>query len=238
MGETATLPAPAAPRHDEWRDRRWRLTGLALVVVWVAVVVAALLVAEKQQTLTDLEQSLANGSVSDVELTQPDYDAGPRIPVVLRWREHGLRRWADVTVRPAETAPASRPDVITGDPVVHLERLGADVTTTLGSPADIPVRSSWSLRGVGWTGPGWFGGLVLGAWVASFLTLGFGPEPWRATRWGWGWFVLLAGPFGAMAYVLLGGPLGLPRPRNPHRRLTGGWAFLLAFVLLGGSQAG
>lgn len=238
MGETTTLPAPPAPRHDEWLDRRWRLTGLALVVAWVAVVVAALLVAEKQQTLTDLEQSLANGSVSDVELVQPDYDAGPRIPVVLRWREHGLRRWADVTVRPGETSPASRPDVISGDPVAHLEGLGAHVRTSLGSPADIPVRSSWSWRGGGWTGPGSFGALVLGAWVASFLTLGLGPEPWRATRWGWGWFVLLGGPFGAMAYVLLGGPLGLPRPRHPHRRLTGGWAFLLASALLGGSQAG
>jgi lipopolysaccharide export LptBFGC system permease protein LptF len=60
---------------------------------------------------------------------------------------------------------------------------------------------------------------------------------WRLTRWAWGWFVLLAGPLGCAAYLLLGGPLGVARPRNPSRRVTGGWAFLLAMFFFGGSNA-
>ena len=71
-------------------------------------------------------------------------------------------------------------------------------------------------------------------WLAVLLLIVGGPEPWRATRWAWGWVVLLAGPLGSVAYLLLGGPLALLRPHAGHRRLTGGWAFLLAWFLFAG----
>lgn len=45
---------------------------------------------------------------------------------------------------------------------------------------------------------------------------------------------LLTGPLGSVAYLLLGGPTGVLRPHHGHRRLTGGWAFLLAWVLFAG----
>ena len=51
------------------------------------------------------------------------------------------------------------------------------------------------------------------------------------------WLTLLGGPIGCLAFLLLGGPLGLWPPKDLTRRLTGGWAFLLAMVLLGGSNA-
>lgn len=66
---------------------------------------------------------------------------------------------------------------------------------------------------------------------------GAGPAPWRATSWAWIWLILGGGPLGSIAYLLLGGPLGLWRPRDVNRRLTGGWAFLIALVLGGGSNA-
>ncbi len=51
------------------------------------------------------------------------------------------------------------------------------------------------------------------------------------TRWAWAWFMVLGGPLGSVAYLLLGGPLGVVRPRAGHRRLTGGWAFLISLVI-------
>ncbi len=39
-------------------------------------------------------------------------------------------------------------------------------------------------------------------------------------------------PIGGIAFLLLAGRLpGVPTPRDTTRRLTGGWAFLLAFPL-------
>ena len=45
-------------------------------------------------------------------------------------------------------------------------------------------------------------------------------------------------PIGSLAFLLLGGPLGVLRPRDLNRRLTGGWAFLIALVFLGGPNTG
>lgn len=57
-----------------------------------------------------------------------------------------------------------------------------------------------------------------------------GPAPWRATPWAWFWW--LWNPVGIAAFLLASGPLpGLPAPRNPNRRLTGGWSFLLMLVV-------
>jgi len=85
----------------------------------------------------------------------------------------------------------------------------------------------------GWRGSVWTGLQGFVAWFAALVLLRHGPEPWRATRWAWGWLVLLGGPLGALAYLLLGGPLGARRPTEVGGRLTGGWAFLLALILFG-----
>jgi hypothetical protein len=66
--------------------------------------------------------------------------------------------------------------------------------------------------------------------LATLLLLVREPQPWRATPWAWFW--IWTTPIGTPLYLLLSGPTPLlPAPRNPNRRLTGGWAFLLAFVL-------
>lgn len=80
------------------------------------------------------------------------------------------------------------------------------------------------------------GWLVFVASAATLLLLIGGPQPWRATRWAWFWLALPVAPLGLLAYFLLGGPLGVARPRHPNRRLTGGWAFLLALVFFGGAN--
>jgi uncharacterized membrane protein HdeD (DUF308 family) len=72
--------------------------------------------------------------------------------------------------------------------------------------------------------------IPLGLWWLILLTAG--PQPWRATRWAWFW--LSGSVVGAIAFVLLSGPLPRVRgPRRPERRLTGGWALLIGVVLAG-----
>ena len=55
----------------------------------------------------------------------------------------------------------------------------------------------------------------------------------------WAWLVRPAPPVGVPAYLLLGGPVELGRPKPLARLwLTGGWAFLLGLLFGGGSAAG
>jgi hypothetical protein len=125
----------------------------------------------------------------------------------------------DVQVLGADTpAPTSHgydaweaPVIVTDDdPRETLRSITSGMQITKGSSLGDSSFSSWS-------------GGHRGAVVLALLT-------WLAV-------LFLTGPLGSVAYLLLGGPLSAGRPRAPHRRLTGGWAFLLAMVVFGGSNA-
>src|SRR5690606_10962519 len=80
----------------------------------------------------------------------------------------------------------------------------------------------------GWRTPMWTTFALLVLWLGTFALVRAQPRPGRATRAAWSWLVLLGGPVGAVAYLVLGGPTGLLGPPPRWRpRLTGGWAFLL-----------
>lgn len=230
--------ATAAPEaaYDEWRTRRWRLTGLAFALAWLVVAATLGLAGEKRSDLPTLEASIADGSVTHVEIVgfrdYANWQGSTR--ATLRWHGALVSRFVEVEVdtRPGPTTSTSV-DRIVGDPADHLR-------------ADVPgLEISWSeprsgtvLEWHDWRGPGWAGLLGFGAWFGTILLAGNGPEPWRATKWAWIWVTLSGGPIGCLAYLLLGGPLGLWRPRDLSRRLTGGWAFLLSLVLFGGGRSG
>ena len=80
---------------------------------------------------------------------------------------------------------------------------------------------------------GWTAGVLIVVFLGTLGLLVLGPEPWRATRWAWFWLVTsAAAPLAAVAYLVLAGPTSLSRaPRDGSRRLTGGWAFLIASVV-------
>ena len=83
----------------------------------------------------------------------------------------------------------------------------------------------------------WAAWLGVATWFGTVLLAGSGPEPWRGTRWAWTWLTLFGGPLGCLGFFLLGGPFGLLPPRDPgRRRLSGGWAFLIALVVFGGTS--
>jgi hypothetical protein len=230
-----TTPHQVRSTHDEWRDRRWRLTGA--VIGLLAVVTAALLVTTgvRPASYGDLLSDVAQSKVVEVQVVGPDApEEGDRIE--LRWSVLAgvLDQYAVVQVGDRRGYNAwDEPVFVSGDdPRETLRSINPGVRITDGSTRG---DASFSVRE--WRAPGPVVLLALATWLAVLLLLVGGPEPWRATRWAWAWFVLLAGPLGCVAYLLLGGPLGVAQPRHLSRRLTGGWALLLALVFFGGSNA-
>lgn len=227
MAVEVTTPAPVA--HDEWRDRRWRLTGL--LVAMMALTTAALLVATgtRPASYGDLLSDVAGGKVSEVEVVGPDVPkAGDSVE--LRWKVLAdvLDQYAVVEVGGNRGYDAWRKPVFasSGDPLATLRSINSGIVLTPASSSDGPSTSFMD-----WRAPGAVVLLALATWLAVLLLIIGGPEPWRATRWAWGWAWLLTGPLGSVAYLLLGGPLGTFRPRDRRRRLTGGWAFLAAMIV-------
>ncbi len=236
------VPAAASARpastYDGW-TRRDRVAGWLLVATWVALLVSAVVTGQRVSTFAHLEARVAAGDVSTVEIVgeQLPADAIGYGGVQLRWREGWVLHAAWVTEASSErqAAKARRSDgdrvVVVGSVEDHLRRLDPEVSFSRGEYRS----SSFTLGGL--EGPGWIGVGYLVLLVGTLALIG-GPRPWRATRWAWGWLVLLVPPYGVAAYLLLGGPAGLLPPRDPRRVwLTGGWAFLLALVLGPGSAA-
>jgi hypothetical protein len=227
--------APAPTSYEEWRDRRWRVTSLLFVVLWLVTAAAVGLAGEKRSDLGSLQAGIADGSVSRVEVVGLPEGAQPsgRTSATLEWRDGWFGRFAEVTVDARRDAPDSlAADEIHGDPATFLR--AGDPELEIGYRAQRGGHQEWR----GWRGPQWGAWLGLATWIGTVLLAGNGPEPWRATKWAWTWLTLLGGPLGCLGFFLLGGPLGLWRPRDPDRRLNGVWAFILSVVLFGGSNAG
>ncbi|MCY4728782.1 hypothetical protein NYO98_21050 [Nocardioides sp. STR2] len=232
MTVDARVPARAA--YDEWSDLRWRLPGVGIAVLFLSAVVLALAAGEKGSDLGRLQEGVARGAVEQVEvegLLPGGVSWMGEQPVTLHWTD-GVGRYTEVLVingvDPHEdTGNAGRPYVLE-DPAQMLKTLDPDVDVTyVGRPGEV-----WTLGG--WRVPGAAGWIAVVAAAATVLLLIGGPQPWRATRWAWFWLVAASGPVGMLAYLLLGGPLGLLRPAARRPRLAGGWAFVLASLVLGG----
>jgi hypothetical protein len=219
------LPATRSPAG--WVRRRMLLAGL-----WLLVVIAVAPIAQRPASLSALYEAAENGRLGTVRLTEglPPGATGYVTQHVV-WRDAWwvLRRTSVVVVSPGERPPAelSEPRARTTDDVAAQLRQ-RDRRVRLASMDREP--SSFSVHG--WTLPGWVGPALIVHTLLTLFVLVNGPEPWRATRWAWFW--LLTPPIGTMVFLVLSGPTpGLPRPRGRGRRLTGGWAFLLALVIGG-----
>jgi hypothetical protein len=227
-----TTPQQVRSTHDEWRDRRWRLVGLVLATM--ALATAALMVTSglRPATYGDLLADAASSKVDEVQVL------GPELPeegdtLELRWSVWGgvLDQYAVVQVAGSRAYNAwDAPVFVTAeDPRDTLRDINPFVRVTDG-----PRTTDHAFMFMGWGVPWQVAILGMASWLAVLLVIVGGPEPWRATRWAWGWAWLLTGPLGSVAYLLLGGPTGFLRPQHGHRRLTGGWAFLLAWFLFAG----
>ncbi|MFN8190895.1 MAG: hypothetical protein U0R78_10755 [Nocardioidaceae bacterium] len=209
----------APPRAFVW-------VRVVLAGLWLALLVGMVVVGERDATLGDLRSAIASRSIDSVTVSGGLVDGtmGAHTQQV-RWREHGIQRVTTVleVSHPGGHRGSSYP-VVHGDVGDWLQTRFPDLMVHRGS-VRLPAATVW-----GFNGPSWFAAVALTAVLATFTLVVTGPSPWRATRWAWFW--LMWTPIGALAFVVLSGPVwGLPAPRSGRRGLTGGWAFLLSLVV-------
>ena len=152
--------------------------------------------------------------------------------VEVHWRHGPVNHWAEVVQVRGRGEPGPKAATEDADVVLHeppSSRLAA-LQPGLRVTHD-RERSGGGLL-FGWQVPSWLGVFAALLFFAGLTVLIAGPQPWRATRWAWFWLQLP--PLGGIVFLLASGPTpGIPHPRSPHGRLTGGWAFLLSIPLKG-----
>jgi hypothetical protein len=210
-------------------ENRFRL---GVIACWLLLVVALPFLGERSASWNEVQAAVADGEVDSVRVSG---ELGPATSgygtIEIHWRDGLLRR---VTTVVQVRGPGERPDGSAGEDVSAVLHTAPSTRLAALQPG-LTVRRDDHLpsggRLFGWAVPNVVGLVTLFLFVAAFGLLVTGPQPWRATRWAWFW--LLVSPLGGGAFLLLSGPTpGLPTPRNPARRLTGGWAFLLALPLM------
>ncbi|WP_147918071.1 hypothetical protein [Ruania zhangjianzhongii] len=214
---------------------------LVLVIVRVALVLAWLVIAgnaatgAREASLGDLQRDLVEGRVTAIEVVRagPDAEGQGRFPV--RWDAGLFDSFTLYEYDPSagvdEAAPLLAQARTAGVPVrvVPVDQYRNEATVT---------PEGWVVAALGpWVMP--VGLLVI---VASMIMLITSPRPWFATKWAWFWLVWAIPPLWVAFLALEPRPLRLsaqlaaarlrPRPLlgAGDRRLTGGWALVIAWV--------
>ena len=226
----STAPAQPRPRARLWDP--WTALRVSLVVLGLGVVLASVLVGQRPGSLEDLRAAVEAGRVGEVRVSEGlEPGATGHAVQTAVWRAGPVTRRTEVwEASPGVDVPQDGRPVLDRDLAAQLHAADPDLRLVpLAEP------SSWS-EVLGWRLPNWAGTVLLAHGLAVVFLLVGGPPPARATRWAWFW--LSWPPIGSLAFLLLSGPFpGIPAPRPGARRLTGGWAFLLSFVL-GGALIG
>lgn len=238
VDEPRTQWPPGSPRDrsfDPWRPGRlWGvLRWLTLGLIGLCLVVGPL-VGERESSYAALESGLRSGDVTAVRvesvLTRSDGTLGEpgqgSTGHRLIWRDGWQQRFTTVRQETSDALdPTSSGPRIEGPVDDALRQISPDVRLTFVQP-----RSAWSTIGEYVVPPLW-GFLPLTAGLLWLAVLGNGPEPRLATRWAWFWLAFSPAVLAvAPAYLILGAQGATPGAR----RLTGGWAFLISILFLGG----
>ncbi len=219
--------AAVAPR----RPLRWSATAgwtgfrVLLIAAWVVIAGIAVTTGQRISSPDRLEADVAVGRVHTVQVSGGLDGGGGFAALDVVWTSgHLTRRTEVVEVGPGVTGPADSRPVYRGDFVQHLEHVRPGLRV-------VPVvePSSWSSI-LGWRTSIPVGLAILLVGLAQWSLVISGPEPLRATRWGWFW--LSTTPLTTLACLVLSGPLRfVPAPRPDRRRLGGGWGFAIGAVL-------
>ncbi len=205
---------------------RWMMLAL-----WLFVMAVAVSIGSYSTQLRDLESELDRGGVTSVTVTpgMPAEAEGATTQSVY-WRSGWLNHRADVVM----VTPGDDSWAWTSEDNMAV-RTGYDIANQLAEkdPALLITRVPERMSGAevyGFEVPSWLLGFTLAGAFGTFVVLVSGPQPWRATRWAWFW--LMTTVIGAPLFLVLAGPTPpLRSPREQHRRLTGGRAFIIALVL-------
>lgn len=215
-------------------DDQWVRVRYALIVGWLLVIVATVMLGERSASWDDIQGQVTSGEVRTVRVSGAlPADATGYATVDVHWR-HGLWRYIAQVVEVHGPGAPSTETLLEGTGVSAVVHTDPGVRLSRSHPGLRVLRESQhgsdsSL--LGWRVPNWLGLVAFALILGGLAVLVAGPQPWRATRWAWFWLALP--PVGSIAFVLFSGPTPLlPTPRDPTRRLSGGWAFLLAITLL------
>ncbi|MQW75313.1 hypothetical protein GHK92_05450 [Nocardioides sp. dk4132] len=216
-----------------------QLVGVVVLACWVAVLAGTVLQGHRTSSYSDLVSAVRSGDATEVQVSPglPARASG-HATVEIRWRDGLLRRTTSVVeVRGRQTG--HRSDATTAvlrRPVPDALRArdpDLEITTLRRDGGGFGVSAEL----LGWTAPAPVALGYLTATLATLLLLALGPEPRRVTPWGWFWLILLTGPIGSIAFLVMSGVLSRTPVAPPMRpRTGGGWAFILALAL--GSVAG
>ncbi|GGD13544.1 hypothetical protein [Nocardioides daphniae] len=263
MQDTIAEPRPAELSQVPSRGRGAALfnlvAGWVLLVGFVAASAGLVLQGSAPDSRFDLlkmlERDALAGVGSSVEIARHgEWDEGgaraaTRTPVdgyrtvEVRWREGLWHRYTTYVVASSEkeARKAAREYDRTVGIVVAPQTLAEQLEEVQPQLSIGEYDSSWTSRGsieifdVEWGGPTWAMLLGLTVWLGTVTRLMVGPEPWRLTRWGWAWPILLAWPVGVPAFLLLSGATGLFAPRSstvPAQRVGGLASLILTRVLV------
>lgn len=226
---TVTATAPARPTRAV---TTFRIVAAALLLGWVCVLAALAVTGERDASWGSLSDAVRSGQVDHVTVVGSLGFEDPTIAgsavVEVHWRDHLMMRKTTVEERLGFAPEQLSDHHVIQDPVSQeLHQLAPDLRITseqYSGGASMPVL------GLMLNGRAAEVAFVLG--VATLFLLVLGPEPERATRWAWFWLFSACPPLACPAYLVLGGMTKrLPMPKA--KRLTGGWAFLIALVLGG-----
>lgn len=231
VGEPSCPPRARQPRSTS--ERRWDQIRWALLVCWLVAVTATVLTGERASTWAEVRTLVATGEVNAVRVVGELTDRGTGYSVVeVHWRRDPIRYRNEVVQvlgnggRGPDAAHESATGVLHEPPSSRLTGLQPELQVT----RDQDRSNSEPL--LGWMVPSWLAFLAALLFVPGLAVLIAGPTPGRATRWACPGYRCPRS--GGSCSCWLPGPLpAFPHPRSRHRRLTGGWAFLLSLPLMG-----
>lgn len=215
-------PAGAVPRQ-------WGILRTVLLAVLGVLIVGTALTGTRPASLEDLHDALRSGEVSEVHLVgflPPGEVTPPGEDVLVQeilWQDGWLDRHTTLTAESGQSPLRNGQEV-------SAELAASSVGELRITSQDVITDTQWSL--FDWRVATWVGFTALMWMLVTLVTLFTSPTPRRATRWAWFWLTCGTGGLALAVYPLL----GLPRAGEPFRptgrRLTGGWAFLIAVFVL------
>ncbi|WP_256829840.1 hypothetical protein [Ornithinimicrobium faecis] len=205
-----------------------------MLVVMGVIIIGVWLTATRPASMADLQKALSSGQLSQVELVGELEPAAAGTSLVdIVWQDGLFARYTTVQQTSAGVLPEAPPPAPWPTSVVGSDL--RDVLTASTPTGQLQVTSREVHAGshgvlFEWRVSTWVA-VAFMAWVLTVLvTLIVGPEPRRATRWAWFWLICGTGPFALVLFPLFG-LAGAGKPLEPTgRRLTGGWAFLIAVL--------
>lgn len=226
--------APAVDRPATKGISGWWVARVVLLVAAVVVVPCVWMTGTHSLSYSSLTDGLASGSISHVTVAgeMPSHAQGSGT-VTIGWRENGHRAQAEVQqVSGAGQSSNGHAPVIIGS--VDAALRAAAHGHNLRIDQDRLPTTTWSLAQ--WTVPMWVALSGMAVWFVTLMLITGGPEPRYASRWACGWLML--SPLVVLvvpAFLIFSGP---QRPTDAPsgrqgKRLTGGWAFLIGFVVMG-----